>query len=107
MSIQNTGLQSWFILEGIFLDDNSLDGLKKFNIQNDSPQGLVPESATMTYNYPNDVTPTGGADDDMWYNPVADQEFKNIAGTWTLLTDRVTNPDYMAPITNLTDCPLP
>lgn len=107
MGTENTGLQGWKILEGIFTADETLTGFKRPNIVNCSPQDLVAESATITYNYPDDVAPTGGVDGDIWYNPVADQEYKRLSGTWTLLTDRVANPDYVAPITNHTDCPLP
>lgn len=107
MATQNTGYQGWFILEGIFLDDSTLDGFKKPNIAQCSPQALVPEAAVVTYNYPTDVSPTGGSNGDIWYNPVADHLYKKISGTWTLLTDRVTNPDYVAPVLNTGDCPLP
>lgn len=107
MAFQNTGQQNYYILEGIFLDNNTLDGYKKPNLQLNSPQAVVLEARTITYKYPTDVAPTGGANGDIWYNSVADVLYKKISGTWTVLTDRVTDPDYHAPITNLTDCPLP
>lgn len=107
MATQNTGLQGWFILEGVNLDNSVLTGFKKPNLQLNSPQALVAEAATITYNYPDDVVPTGGANGDIWYNPVADQLFKKLVGTWTLLNDRVTDSDYVAPVVNHSDCPLP
>ena len=107
MATQNTGNEGWFILEGINLYTNTLTGFKKPNLASNSPDALVPEAATITYNYPDDVVPTGGANGDIWYNPVADQLFKKISGTWTLLTNRISDSDYVAPVVNLTDCPLP
>jgi len=102
----NTGLQGWKVLEGIYLDDMSLDGFKRPNIAQVSAQDLVPEAATITYNYPTDVAPSGGSNGDIWYNPVADNEYKKIAGVWTLLTDRVTNDQYVAPVVNTDACPI-
>lgn len=107
MATQNTGFQGWFILEGVNLDNSVLTGFKKPNLQLNSPQALVPEAATITYSYPDDVAPTGGANGDLWYNPVADQLFKKMTGTWTLLNDRLTDTDYVAPVVNHTACPLP
>lgn len=107
MATQNTGYEGWFILEGINLDTSTLTGFKKPNLANNSPQATVAEAATITYSYPDDVTPSGGANGDIWYNPVADKLYKKISGTWTLLTDRVADADYVAPVLNLTDCPLP
>lgn len=107
MATQNTGQQSYFILEQVFLNDLSETGLRKPNLASNSPQATVPNTATITYKYPTDVTPSGGANGDIWYNPVADQLFKKISGTWTLLTDRVADSDYIAPIENTSSCPLP
>jgi hypothetical protein len=107
MAYQNTGYQGWKILEQIYGDDNSLTGFIMPNIAQISPQAIVPNTATITYNYPTDVAPTGGSNGDIWYNPVADDLYKKIATVWTLLTDRVTNDSYVAPVINLTDCPLP
>lgn len=106
MPYVNTGYQDWKILKQIYGDDSSLTGYIMPNIAQISPQAIVPDTATITYNYPTDVAPTGGSDGDVWYNPVADELFKKISGVWTLLTDRVTNDAYIAPVINLTDCPV-
>lgn len=107
MALENNGQQGFKVIREKFADTGTLTGRIMPNIPQISPQALVPNTATITYNYPTDVAPTGGANGDIWYNPVADQLYKKISGTWTLLTDRVTNDSYIAPITNLTDCPLP
>jgi hypothetical protein len=107
MAFQNTGEQGWKVLQQYYLDDMSLTGLIMPNVVNISPQAIVPNTATITYNYPTDVAPTGGANGDIWYNSVADNLYKKIGGLWTLLVDRVTNDAYEPPIENLTDCPLP
>lgn len=106
MAYSNTGYKDWKVLEQIYGDDSSLTGMIMPNIAQISPQAIVPDTATITYNYPEDVAPSGGSDGDVWYNPVADELFKKIGGTWTLLTDRVTNDAYIAPVINLTDCPV-
>ncbi len=108
MAYVNTGYQGWKVLEQYYADDNTLTGQIMPNIEQISPQAIIAGGAnTITYNYPTDVAPTGGSNGDIWYNPVADQLFKKIAGSWTLLTDRVTNDVYVAPVINETDCPLP
>lgn len=107
MSTQNTGFQSWFVLEQKNLTTGDLTGYVKPNLQQNSPQAVVPDTAVITYNYPDDVDPTGGSDDDIWYNPNADQLFKKISSTWVLLTDRITDTDYIAPVLNIDSCPLP
>ena len=106
MIVVNTGYQDWKVLEQIYGDDNSLTGFIMPNIAQISPQAIVLSSFTITYNYPTDVAPTGGSNGDVWYNPVADNLYKNIAGTWTLLLDRVTNDAYVPPVINTTDCPV-
>lgn len=106
MAYENTGEQNGKVIEGYFLDDNSLQGTKMPNIPQISPQAIVPNTATINFPYPDDVAPTGGANGDIWYNHEVDELFKKIAGTWTLLTDRVTNSYYIAPVENLTDCPI-
>lgn len=107
MATQNTGQQGYFILKEINLLNGADTGYKKPNLASNSPQALVLNAATITYNYPADVAPSGGADGDIWYNPVADHLYKKISGTWTLLTDRVTDSDYVAPTENEVSCPLP
>jgi hypothetical protein len=106
MAYVNTGYQGWKILQEIYLDDQSLTGNIMPNIPQISQQAIVPSTATITYNYPSDVAPTGGANGDVWYNPVANQLFKKIAGSWTMLLDRVTNDAYIAPVINETSCPV-
>lgn len=107
MAIRNTGNQGKKILEGKYLDDLSLNGMIMPNIQQISAQAIVPSTATITFNYPTDVTPSGGANGNIWYNSVADELFKKIGGTWTLLTDRVTNDYYAPPVENLGACSFP
>lgn len=106
MALVNTGQQGWTILEGYYTDDNSLDGLIMPNIAMISGDAIVPNSSTITFNTDTDVTPTGGSDGDIWYNQPSDQLYKNVSGVWSLLTNRVANTYYQAPITNLTDCPI-
>lgn len=107
MAYQNNGEQSWFILEQIYSDDSTLTGLIMPNISQISPQAIVSNTATITYNYPEDIAPTGGINGDVWYNPVADNLYKKIAGVWSLLLDRVTNDAYVPPIVNEVSCPIP
>lgn len=108
MAFVNTGYQSWKILEQVYADDTSVTQLIMPNIQQISPQAIIDGSVnTITYSYPSDTVPSGGIDGDVWYNPIADILYKKIAGAWTVLTDRVTNDNYIAPVINLTDCPLP
>lgn len=107
MGFQNTGYKSWKVLEQYFVDDSTLTGKIMPNIAQISPQAIVDSTSTITYNYPEDVAPTGGVDGDIWYNADEDDLYKKIAGVWTLLTDRVTNDFYIAPVLNETDCPLP
>jgi hypothetical protein len=102
----NTGNQGWTILEGYYVDDNSLDGFIMPNIINISNSAIVPSSATITYNQTNDVVPTGGSNGDIWYNQPSDLLYKKVAGVWSLLTDRAINAYYQAPIQNLTACPI-
>lgn len=106
MATQNTGNQGWKILLEKNPDTGVLTGRKMPNLANISPQSVVESSATITYNYPSDVAPTGGADGDIWYNPQANNLYKKISGVWTILNDRVTNDFYTPPIVNTTDCPI-
>jgi hypothetical protein len=106
MPLVNNGYQYWTILEGIYLDDSSLDGLIMPNIAMISPQAIVPDGTSITYNVYANVTPSGGSPNDIWYNQPADTLYKNILGTWTLLTDRVQNNWYVPPIYNITSCPI-
>lgn len=107
MASGNTGYEQYKILEGYYTSDSSLSGTITFNLQYYSPSAIVPDGTSATYNYPDDVAPTGGSDGDIWYNPNEDKIYKNISGTWTVLTDRILNPYYVAPSQDLTNCPLP
>ncbi len=104
--MENTGYKGWKILENYYLDDLSLAGMIMPNIQQISPQAIVPSTATITFNVATDVAPTGGVDGDIWYNLPADILYKKLSGTWTALIDRVTNIYYVAPVYNLDSCPL-
>lgn len=103
----NDGNQSYKVLKEIYIDDQSLAGNKMPNIQNISPEAVVDNSSNITYNQFENVTPTGGTNNDIWYNEPADMLYKNILGSWFLLTDRVLNTYYQAPILNTIDCQIP
>lgn len=107
MALQNTGQQNGKIIRERNSVTGVLTGRIMPNIASISPQSIVPGTATITYNYPTDVAPSGGSNGDIWYNPVADQLFKKASGLWSLLTDRVINANYIAPIENNGDCPVP
>jgi len=101
-----TGKQGWTLLEGYNIATTALSGLITFNLPKISPQAFVPDGSGMTYNFVN-VAPSGGSNNDLWYNTPADTLYKKIAGVWTLLTDRVTNIFYATPIDNTGSCPIP
>lgn len=107
MAYENTGQQAFKIIQERYVDDNTLTGFQMPNVQLISPEAIVPNTATITYNYPTDVAPTGGANGDVWYNPVADKLYKKVSGVWSLLTDRVVNANYVPSVQNLSTCPLP
>ena len=102
----NTGFKGWKVLLRQYNDDNTNVGDKMPNVVNISPEAIVPLSATITYNDHSNVAPTGGADGDVWYNLPNDTLYKKISGTWTILLDKVPNQYYIAPVINLTDCPV-
>lgn len=102
----NDGNQGYTVLEGFNLLTGVDNHTRMPNIVNISPQAIVPDTATITYNF-TDVAPSGGSDDDIIYNAEADDLFKKIAGVWTLLTDRSSNVFYAVPVENLDACPLP
>lgn len=102
----NTGYQSGKILEGFFTDDESLTGFIMPNITFISNEAIVPDTATITFNTNSDPSPSGGADGDVWYNLPSDILYKKVGGIWSLITDRVPNSYYQAPVQNLTDCPI-
>lgn len=103
----NNGQQGWKILLGSYQVDGSPVDSQMPNVVNISPDAIVPLSATITYNTYADVAPTGGVDSDVWYNLMADALYKKVAGVWSLLTNRVNNTFYAAPIQNRTACPIP
>ena len=103
----NTGNQYWTTLEGYNVSDGSLNGLIMPNVAKIDPLAIVPDGTTITYNQNSNVSPTGGADGDIWYNEPADNLYKRISGTWTLLTNRITNAYYIIPVENTGSCPLP
>lgn len=108
MAIGNTGYQGWKIIEERYADDGLLTGRAMPNIELISPQAIVDSSVnSITFNYPANIPPSGGANGDVWYNKADDELYKKISGSWELLLDRVTNDAYIPPVYNLTACPLP
>lgn len=102
----NTGYQGYMKLDGYNLSNGVYNHTYMPNIKNISPQAIIPDSSDITYNIVA-VAPSGGSNGDIWYNEDVDLLYKKIGGTWTLLTDRSTNTYYVAPVVNLTDCPIP
>lgn len=102
----NTGEQGWEVLIEQYTDTSAATGFIMPNIYMISSQAIVPNTATITFNEDTDIAPTGGADGDIWYNAPGDALYKRIAGVWTVLTDRLINVNYIAPIENTTDCPV-
>jgi hypothetical protein len=107
MALQNTGYQGYKILKEQYTDDNTYTGKQMPNVAQVSPQAIVGASAVITFNTNANVVPSGGSAGDIWYNLPEDKLYKNIAGTWTILTDRVNNDSYVAPVYNTDACPLP
>jgi|SRR6185312_4138710 len=102
----NTGQQGHYILEGYYLDNNGLDGFIAPNVANLSPDAIVPDGSTITYNETTTPTPSGGSNNDVWYNQPTDALYKKVSGSWILLTNRVPNVYYQPPVQNLGDCPI-
>jgi len=103
----NTGQKGYKVLEQIYSDDASLTGQIMPNIKQISPQAIIDGSVnSITFNTATNVTPSGGINGNVWYNLPADKLYKKIAGTWTLLTDRVTNDYYVDYVEDLEACPL-
>jgi len=103
----NNGQQGWAILQQYYTDTNAVTGLTMPNSPIISPEALVPNTAGIVYNQATNVTPSGGSNGDVWYNMPANQLYKKTAGVWTPLYDTAVNSNYIAPIANLTACPLP
>lgn len=103
----NTGQQQTPVIVQVYLDNQTGTGLKMPNIQNISPEAIVPLSAVITYQTGSPVAPSGGSDGDIWYNQGDDTLYKRISGTWTLLTDKVINTNFIASVQNLISCPVP
>jgi hypothetical protein len=106
MAIINTGDEAWKVVFERYGDDNSLTGRKFPNIPTISSDAIVPNAATITFNTNTDITPTGGANGDIWYNKPSDKLYKRVAGIWSLITSRAINSNYQPPVQNLTDCPI-
>lgn len=104
MPYGNIGYQNWKIIEQYYADDATPTGQIMPNIAMISPDAIISGAINfITYNYPTDVMPTGGVDGDIWYNPVSDNLYKRLLGVWTILTNRVNNNFYIAPVTS-TSC---
>lgn len=103
----NNGQQGWKILEQYNLATGTTTGLIMPNAPIISPEAIVPNTATITYNQATNISPSGGANGDVWYNLPANQLYKKVAGIWSLLNDTAINSNYAPSIKNLTDCPLP
>lgn len=106
MALKNTGLQPAKILEAFFNDDDGLQGMIMPNILLISPDAIVPDGTTITFNTNTNPTPTGGSNGDIWYNQPGDALYKKVGSVWSLLTNKVFNVWYQAPVENLTECPI-
>ncbi len=106
-SAVNNGQQGWKVLKEQNVSTLAYTGRIMPNIQNISPDAIVPNAATITFNPTTDVAPSGGSDGDIWYNGLSDTLYKKVSGSWILLVDKVINTNYVATIENLTDCPIP
>jgi hypothetical protein len=103
----NNGQEGWAVLKEQNATTSAFTGRIMPNVQNISPQAIVSNTATITFNANTDVAPTGGADGDIWYNRPSDTLYKKISGAWALLSDRVVNANFVPTVTNTTDCPIP
>jgi hypothetical protein len=102
----NNGQQSWKVLDQYYTDNNALTGTIMPNIMNISPEAIVPNTATITFNPNTNPTPSGGSDGDVWYNGLGDYLYKKISGVWTPLFDRVLNSFFAPSILNTGSCPI-
>jgi hypothetical protein len=103
----NNGQQGWKVLTEQNVGTGNLTGRIMPNIQNISPDAIVPNTATITFYPDSDVTPSGGADGDIWYNGLSDTLYKRVSGVWVLLVNRVVNTNFQPTILNTTDCHIP
>lgn len=103
----NNGQQGFTTLFEFTASTGETTGRIMPNIQNISPDAIVPDTATITFNPDTDVTPSGGTNGDIWYNGLSDTLYKRISGTWALLSNKVFNSNYQNPITNTGACPIP
>lgn len=103
----NSGQQGWKVLDEQNVNTSVLTGRKMPNVQNISPDAIVPNSAVITYNPNSDVAPTAGSNGDIWYNGVSDTLYKKIGGAWALLTNKVVNTNYIPTILNTGACAIP
>lgn len=103
----NNGQQGWKVLDEKNIATGVLTGRIMPNVQNISPDAIVPNTAVITF-YPNsDVSPSGGSNGDIWYNGLSDTLYKKTGGAWVLLVNKVINANYVTTITNTTDCSIP
>ena len=103
----NDGQQGWKILDEKNATTGVLTGRIMPNVQNISPDAIVPNTATITYNPNSIVSPSGGGNGDIWFNGPNDTLYKKILGAWALLTNKVVNTNYIPTITNTGACPIP
>lgn len=103
----NSGQEGFQVLNEEYQADNTLTGNIMPNVYMIDPNAIIPDTATITFNT-TDVTPTGGSLGDIWYNAPSDALYKNIGGgVWQILTNKVINTNYIPPVENITDCPIP
>lgn len=102
----NNGQQGWKILDEQIVSTGALTGRIMPNAPNISPDAIVPNTATITFNPNTDVAPSGGANGNIWYNGLSDALYKKISGTWALLVNKVVNTNFVPTITNTGACPV-
>ena len=103
----NNGQQGWKVLDEKNANTGVLTGRIMPNVQNISPQAIVPNSAIITYHPNTDIAPSGGADGDIWYNGLSDTLYKRISGAWALLVNKVVNTNFVPTILNTGACVIP
>lgn len=103
----NNGQQGWKVLDEKNVNTGILTGRTMPNVQNISPDAIVPNTAVITFNPNSDVSPTGGTDGDIWYNGLSDTLYKRLGGVWALLVNKVINTNFIPTIANTGACPIP
>jgi len=102
----NTGYQFYKILEEYNTTTNVATGKIQPNIADSVLAAQVIPPNVVTYNYPDDVAPTGGIDGDVIYNPVVNELFIKTGGSWLEEIERDPNDEYVAPVLNTGACPV-